>query len=431
MTINTLWTVDSVNVLTHSIPTNTEVQRWPHLHDVSLSDFQNKEVKMIIGSNVPEAFWVLEERRGKVGEPYAIRSPLGWTILGPTKSSTKDESLTSSFVKLQDDERRESKDDLLNQVQRFWEMDHVVSTSDRVMSRQDKHAIKTMESSVKLKDGHYEVALPWRQEIPYLPDNRSLAEQRLKLLKKRFLADNELFLKYKGTMNDYIDKGHARRVPENEVEVKGKPVLYLPHHPVFNPNKPNKTRVVFDCSAKYRNTSLNDQLLSGPDLTNSIVATEMDKALRRELEIPIDESFWTDSTSVLQYIRNTTTRFHTFVANRLTVIHDHTESYQWRYVPTNLNPADDASRGIAVKDLCHSNWLHGPDFLAEDKALWPAEPHALTSNCLDKDPEVKAHPAQSMTSIIQVTDDDAIVKLIEGYSSWNRLKQAVAWLLKL
>lgn len=46
---------------------------------------------------------------------------------------------------------------------------------------------------------------------------------------------------------------------------------YLPNHPVFNPQKPGKVRVVFDCSAKHRKTSLNDQLLQGPDLANSLV----------------------------------------------------------------------------------------------------------------------------------------------------------------
>ena len=44
---------------------------------------------------------------------------------------------------------------------------------------------------------------------------------------------------------------------------------YIPHHWVVHAAKPRKVRVVFDCSAEYRGTSLNNQLTSGPEQSTS------------------------------------------------------------------------------------------------------------------------------------------------------------------
>ena len=54
-------------------------------------------------------------------------------------------------------------------------------------------------------------------------------------------------------------------------ELNANLVWYLPHHPVTHPHKPGKVRVVFDCSATYRNNSLNESRLQGPDLISSLV----------------------------------------------------------------------------------------------------------------------------------------------------------------
>lgn len=56
------------------------------------------------------------------------------------------------------------------------------------------------------------------------------------------------------------------------------------------------------------------------ELTAATMAGRVDRMLRRELDLNLAGSvFWTDSTAVLKYV-NETTRFRTFVANRISEI---------------------------------------------------------------------------------------------------------------
>ena len=78
------------------------------------------------------------------------------------------------------------------------------------MSVEDERALRTMEESSKKVSGHYQIPLPWRQQPPYLPNNRILADRRLQLLKKKFLHHHKLFESYRATIHDYISKGYAQ-----------------------------------------------------------------------------------------------------------------------------------------------------------------------------------------------------------------------------
>ncbi|XP_071834278.1 uncharacterized protein [Apostichopus japonicus] len=261
-----VWSVESLPVTKRSIPTQDQVNKWPHLRDIEFQTMDREKVQLLIGSDTPEAFWVLEERRGKRKEPYAVRTPLGWTVMGPLAGSCG--SPRSFLVNHVAHERLEE------QVKRFWELDHGFggSADERVCdSINDQRARKIMEDSVVLKDGHYQMRLPWRHYPPSLPNNRTMVESRLGSLRKRLLKDEDLHQRYKAVMEDYLRKGYARKVDVSGDVCKRGEIWYLPHHPVINPNKPNKLRIVFDCAAQYQGLSLNSQLLQGPDNTNSLI----------------------------------------------------------------------------------------------------------------------------------------------------------------
>jgi hypothetical protein len=267
--ITRAWTVNNLPISKRSIPTTKDVFGWSHLDGIVFPELENENVSMIIGSDVPEAHWVLEQRRGGRKEPYAVRTPLGWTLMGPIGTEIEQEFLIN-FIQKEDNTLQE-------QVERMFRMDF--SETDfhfgKGMSLEDQKALNNMESSAKKVNGHYEIALPWRVGSPNFPNNRNSAEKRLISLQRRLTKDPRLKEKYRNVIEDHLEKGYAAKVPEenqkSESESTTGRIWYLPHHPVFHAQKPEKVRVVFDCAAKFKDTSLNDQLLHGPDLTNTLI----------------------------------------------------------------------------------------------------------------------------------------------------------------
>lgn len=63
-----------------------------------------------------------------------------------------------------------------------------------------------------------------------------------------------------------LDKDQAEPAPPLPED---KEHWYLPTFDIYHPQKPEQIQVVFDSSAECDGTSLNQVLLSGPDLNNS------------------------------------------------------------------------------------------------------------------------------------------------------------------
>ena len=250
----------SLPITVDDIPRQTDVDRWAYLQSIHVPHI-DAEIELLIGNDAPNVLEPKEIRESKDGGPYAVRTLFGWTINGPLGRMSSSSSTTN---------RIQSSADLSTQFEKFCEMEFNDSqfTVEKTLSQEDKTALHTMEQSVRLRDGHYEVALPWKVFPPNLPNNKTQAEQRLLSLKKRLVRNPELHQKYSAFMEDLVEKGYARRVPEDQ-EIK--PSWYLPHYPVIHPHKPSKVRVVFDCAVRFQGASLNERILQGPDLTNTLI----------------------------------------------------------------------------------------------------------------------------------------------------------------
>ncbi|XP_043212074.1 uncharacterized protein LOC122376326 [Amphibalanus amphitrite] len=747
-----VYTIPTIPVGDQDVARTSLKKQWSYL-EIEIPEVKADKIGILIGCDCPKAMEPWEVIHSQNGGPYALKTCLGWTVVGPkvmSEVSYNAADVKVNTVRLETEKLQEMMITIFNND--FTDKTATMTGYEN-MSQEDKLWKAKVEGSVQLKNGSYEIALPFKAESVRLPNNRALAERRAIGLKKRLERDPALHIRYTQYMNGLLEKGHAEPASMAYPPEEGK-MWYIPHHSVQHPAKPEKTRVVFDGSARYGGTSLNDQLLQGPNLSNTLIgvlirfrkervafmadiqemfyqvqvpstdvnfyrflwwpegdttreledfvmkkhifgsvsspgcanfalqkcaqdnhtfspdaaktiqysfyiddclksvesinkavtlvrelkqmcamggfnltkfvsnhrevteslpdhdktenmkgaelgcdttaeralgvlwdfqqdrfrfkvkiqskpltrrgilsatssffdplgiaapvlmvpklilqelctlnlgwddiipmplqqkwlrwhsslcqlelfsvercmkpgdfgrvlstqihhfadasqagygavsylrqvddngkihcsfligkarvaplksvtiprmeltaatlAVRLDLVVKEELQTVVDSTvFWTDSTTVLRYIKNKTSRFHIYVANRIGYILEHSDENQWKYVTSKVNPADEASRSTTVeKFLNESMWVRGPEFLTLPEDKWPEQPFKELETVMDGDPEVKMPKLVSATS----TETQPTDKLLQHYSNWYRLKRAVAYYMRL
>jgi hypothetical protein len=78
--LDRVWSVDRPPISERNIPEVDDIGHWFHLNGIDFPELDNKEVSILIGSDVPEVHWTLEERRGGPKEPLAVRTFKGTSL---------------------------------------------------------------------------------------------------------------------------------------------------------------------------------------------------------------------------------------------------------------------------------------------------------------------------------------------------------------
>ena len=250
-----------------NVPRQEDLDQWSYLKDVKLHDI-DADVELLIGTDASKVMEPWELINSQDDGPYAVRTRVGWVINGPLRGGSSRSKSGCPAVTA----NRISVEHLQEMLVKQYNHDFNERSSEEQieMSREDLKFMNVMSTTTVLTGGHYCIDLPFRQENSVLPNNRCVAEQRLRSLKRKMDKNGSFKDEYTTFLNNMITQGYAEMIPADQQEQSDGKVWYIPHHGVYHPRK-GKLRVVFDCGATYEGTSLNCQLLQGPDLTNSLI----------------------------------------------------------------------------------------------------------------------------------------------------------------
>ncbi|XP_065094846.1 uncharacterized protein LOC135715533 [Ochlerotatus camptorhynchus] len=170
-------------------------------------------------------------------------------------------------------------------------------------------------------------------------------------------------------------------------------------------------------AAKTRVAPLKFTSIPRMELAAAVLGARLARAVEGSLSIQICRKvYWSDSRDVLCWINSDHRRYSQYVGHRISDIVEISEAREWRWVPSKLNCADDATKWSSLPDMSSDHrWFKGADFLWHAEEDWPPSPTLSGSTENELRPSFLAHHVPS-EPVINVSN----------YSSWKRLVKVAA-----
>ena len=279
-----IFTRPEIPVNRASIPTHQTAKMWPHLECIAdeMVPLMDVEVGLLIGRQCRQLIAPRDIKPAQQDGPFGQKTSLGWNIIG-APCAQEENNNTCFRVSVETDIRGligNARIEPCIQVKELFTRADIMQTEDTPISKDsdfkysynDTLFLNMMKSGIKQMDnGHYSMPLPLKQPVPRLPNNQAQALSRLNLLKKKFSRDDKFSTEY----TSFMEENNFKRASQKQSRSKKVTVVTITYGTfrttVSFTLKKKKIRVVFDCSARFESISLNDLLLSGPDLTNDLL----------------------------------------------------------------------------------------------------------------------------------------------------------------
>ena len=162
------------------------------------------------------------------------------------------------------------------------------------------------------------------------------------------------------------------------------------------------------------------------ELMGAVLLADLLQTVQQTLELEVNQvRAWSDSTTVLCWLKSVPTKYKVFVANRITTATEYFSPSIWSHVPTLENPADLASRGVAAGELKRSKlWWSGPSWLSEEPIVRPRQP---------QEAEIEAESSVGLKAsylAISVAAPPPPVWVEGRFRSYHKVIRITAWIIR-
>ena len=218
------YTPEDLPVNSNEVTTIDKIKRWGYLDNIKaeVNVNGNIEITLLIGANCVKALGPRQSIASRSRVRYALRTLLGWCIVGPMYRQNKSEKLSCNWILVksvvtgfasnhyftQSDKVRDTSVEGL--LMRIYEHNFVesqlqhsaykISINYDKLSGNDRRFLDLMDKKAVKVDGHEELTLSPKDEDFRLPNNRAAAMKRLESLRRKFEKDDQFFKEYKNFM---------------------------------------------------------------------------------------------------------------------------------------------------------------------------------------------------------------------------------------
>ena len=243
-----------------------QVRRYPHLRDLPLTHVEPGRIEIMIGQDNAKFFIQDDTAPGRnEDEPYGVKTKIGWYVNGFKCKSEPAQNFTTTVNSFHC-----NADTIESKLDRLWAIE-----AEPIVDNYSPNAKKVedlwIDKTVVIK-GRISMPLPFVDDKPSFPNNRTYVAKRMESLKRKFHKDDSLRITFSATMLEYFATGIAEHAPERPIAGLE---WYIPLLAVFSDKKPGKCRVVCDCPAKFQGVSLNGKIHQGPDYTCNMAGIDI------------------------------------------------------------------------------------------------------------------------------------------------------------